>query len=186
VWCGVVRIYAGDVVWCGAHVCRWYDAHLSWSWRCDAQGDMVRVGGLLFGILPAAGGVKEALAAAGATPQRALRWLTTVVAVKYLPPNSCVGYECRARSGEGPVVMLPLGSHDGFLEVSAGFINVIIRGHLCGVLSVDANVVLVAARAGVEVGDSVVILGCDGVDKDVCAMPTLSTRIPPHLPRFYL
>lgn len=150
------------------------------------QADMVRIGGLIFGILPPARGVKEALAAAGAMPARALRWLTTVVSVKQLPFNSCVGYECAGRSGSGPVVMLPLGSHDGFLEPSAGFRHVVIGGQVCPVLAVDANVVVVAAWSGVKVGDTVVILGCDGVHKDVCSMPTLSTRIPPHLPRYYL
>jgi alanine racemase len=147
---------------------------------------MVRIGGLLFGILPAAGGVKQALIASGAVPQRALRWLTIVVTVKKLPPNSCVGYECAGRSVDGPVALLPLGSHDGFLEPSAGFRHVVIRGHLRQVLAVDANVVVVAVSSDVQVGDTVVILGCDAGATDVCTMPTLSTRIPSHLPRFYL
>jgi alanine racemase len=150
------------------------------------QGDMVRIGGLIFGILPAAGGVKEALARAGATPQRALRWLTTVVSVKVLPPNTCVGYECSGKTKHGTVALLPLGSHDGFLEASLGFKHVVIRSTLLPVLAVDANVVIVEASSEVQVGDTVVILGCDAADTDVCTMPTLSTRIPTHLPRFYV
>ena len=67
--------------------------------------------------------VRQALASAGATPQRAIRWLTTVVGVKQLPHGSCVGYECAARTGGGPVALLPLGSHDGFLEPSAGWLS---------------------------------------------------------------
>lgn len=150
------------------------------------QGDMVRIGGLLFGILPAAGGVKQALAAAGAVPSRAFRWLTTVVSIKTLPAGSCVGYECAARSGDWPVGLLPLGSHDGFLEPSAGFRQVAIRGGLHRVLAVDANVVMVQVSPDVRVGDEVVIVGCDASAADVCSMPTLSTRVPTHLPRFYL
>jgi hypothetical protein len=53
-------------------------------------------------------------------------------------------------------------------------------------VQVDANVVIVAVSPDVAVGDTVVILGCDAAAQDVCAMPTLSTRIPSHLPRFYL
>lgn len=147
---------------------------------------MVRIGGLLFGILPAAGGVKQALVAAGAVSQRAIRWLTTVVTVKQLPPNSCVGYECAGKTADGLVALLPLGSHDGFLEPSAGFRQVAIRGQLRHVLAVDANVVVVSVSSDVRVGDTCVILGCDAAASHACAMPTLSTRIPTHLPRFYL
>lgn len=150
------------------------------------QADMVRIGGLLFGILPAAGGVRQALASAGATPQRAIRWLTTVVGVKQLPHGSCVGYECAARTGGGPVALLPLGSHDGFLEPSAGFTHVVVRGYRRLVLAVDANMVIVQVTAGVEVGDEVVILGCDASAPFHCATPILSTRIPAHLARFYI
>ncbi len=144
------------------------------------------MGGLLFGILPAAGGVKQALASAGAVTQRAMRWLTTVVLVKELVAGACVGYECVARTKSGLVALLPLGSHDGFLEAAAGFRHVVIRGQLRQVLAVDSNLVIVDVSSDVKAGDTVVILGCDSHSKDVCAMPTLSTRIPTHLPRFYL
>ncbi|KAJ1480167.1 hypothetical protein T484DRAFT_2816486 [Baffinella frigidus] len=84
---------------------------------------MVRVGGLLFGILPAARDIAGALQRAGSAPSRAIRWLSTVVQVKTIPAGWCVGYECAARApeGGGAVALLPLGSHDGFLEPSAGF-----------------------------------------------------------------
>jgi len=136
---------------------------------------------LLFGILPAARDISGALRRAGAAPQRALRWLTTVVQVrpapvpapegalrpklpplalrpppphrplaaqvKAIPPGWCVGYECRAQApaGGGTVALLPLGSHDGFLEPASGFTHVAVRGVLRPVLAVDANLVVVDA-----------------------------------------
>ena len=46
---------------------------------------MVRIGGLLFGILPAAGGVKQALAAAGITCFACITCITCITFV------SCTG-----------------------------------------------------------------------------------------------
>ena len=63
----------------------------------------------------------------------------------------CVGYECAGRTDGGPVALLPLGSHDGFLEPSAGFRQVVIRGELRRVLAVDANLVIVQVSANVKV-----------------------------------
>ena len=139
------------------------------------QGDMVRIGGLLFGILPAAGGVKQALAAAGAAPQRAIRWLTTVVSIKSLPPHSCVGYECAATTSEGPVAMLPLGSHDGLLEPSAGFRHVVIRGHLRPVLAVGPLRVR-ASRQRLTCMTLQTLLSALGEEADVCVRQTRRGR----------
>ena len=77
-----------------------------------------------------------------------------------------------------------------FADVARG-VCVCVRACLCVHArtlraQVDANVVIVAVSQDVMVGDTVVILGCDEAARDVCAMPTLSTRIPSHLPRFYL
>ena len=60
------------------------------------------------------------------------------------------------------------------------------RGYRRLVLAVDANMVIVQVTAGVEVGDEVVILGCDASAPFHCATPILSTRIPAHLARFYI
>eukprot|EP00960_Hanusia_phi_P038571 753491-Hanusia_phi.AAC.5 len=65
----------------------------------------------------------------------------------------------------------------------------VIHGERCNVIAVDANLVTVDIShvpGMVSPGDEVIILGCDGHQKNVCVLPTLSTRIPTHLPRFYV
>lgn len=156
----------------------------------SSQGDMVRIGGLLFGILPGVSGITQEFVRVRAAPARAMRWLTVVTNVKAIAPGGCVGYECAvpAPAQGGLVAMLPLGSHDGFLDPPSSFRSVLIRGSLCAVLSVDANLALVdvASAPLVMVGDVAVILGCDAVNASLCVFPTLSTRIPTHLPRVYV
>ena len=47
----------------------------------EMQSDMVRIGGLLFGIVPGVQGFDRAMAGAGVKPGRAIRWVTVVTQV---------------------------------------------------------------------------------------------------------
>lgn len=126
-------------------------------------GEAVRPGIALYGILPAG--------LPGATdlqPVLALR--TQVVFLKDVPEGTPVGYDGRWMAHRPTrLAVLPIGYNDGvpWRLGSCGNGQVLVRGRRCplvGAVSMDYCTADVGHVPGVEVGDTVTLIGRDGLE----------------------
>ncbi len=103
----------------------------------------------------------------GATPALALR--SVVTHVKTVQAGATVGYGARWRAtGPTRVATVAIGYADGVLRARAGKGHVLVRGRrapLIGMVSMDAITVDVSEVSGVEVGDTVTLIGPDGDER---------------------
>ncbi len=158
----------------------------------DARFDMIRPGGMLYGLYshpPLAQRVRLA---------PALTWKTRVLQLKTLPKHAPVSYGgtfvTRRRS---VIATLPVGYADGYKRALSNKAAVLIRGRrapVVGRVTMDLTMADVTDIAGVEPGDEVVLLGRQG-DEAVSAEEMASwadtisyeilTSISPRIPRRY-
>ncbi len=158
----------------------------------EARFDMVRPGGMLYGIYshpPLAERVRLA---------PALTWKTSVLQLKTLPKHSPVSYggtfvTCR----ESVIATLPVGYADGYKRSLSNQAAVLIRGRrapVVGRVTMDLTMADVTDIAGVQPGDEVVLLGAQGretISAEEMAgwAETISyeilTSISPKIPRYY-
>lgn len=158
----------------------------------EARFDMVRPGGMLYGIYshpPLAERVPLA---------PALTWKTRVLQLKTLPEHSPVSYGGTFVTRRKSVIAtLPVGYADGYKRSLSNKAAVLIRGRrapVVGRVTMDLTMADVTDIAGVAPGDEVVLLGRQG-DEAVSAEEMASwaetisyeilTSISPHIPRRY-
>ncbi len=158
----------------------------------EARFDMVRPGGMLYGIFshpPLAERVRLA---------PALTWKTRVLQVKTLPKHSPVSYGGTFVTGRASVIAtLPVGYADGYKRALSNRAAVLIRGQrapVVGRVTMDLTMVDVTDIAGVQPGDEVVLLGPQGHETisaeemagwaDTISYEIL-TSISPKIPRYY-
>ncbi len=126
----------------------------------EAHFDMVRPGGMLYGIYshpPLAERVRLA---------PALTWKTRVLQLKTLPKHSPISYggtfvTCR----ESTIATVPVGYADGYKRSLSNKAAVLIRGRrapVVGRVTMDLTMADVTAIEGVQPGDEVVLLGTQG------------------------
>ena len=159
----------------------------------EARFDMVRPGGMLYGIYshpPLAELVRLA---------PVLTWKTRVLQLKTLPKHSPISYggtftTCR----ESVIATLPVGYADGYKRSLSNKAAVLIRGRrapVVGRVTMDLTMADVTDIAGVQPGDEATLLGTQGDDnisaEEMAAWAdTISyeilTSINPHTPRRYV
>ncbi len=158
----------------------------------EARFDMVRPGGMLYGIYshpPLAERVRLA---------PALTWKTRVLQLKTLPKHSPVSYGgtfvTRRRS---VIATLPVGYADGYKRALSNKASVLIRGRrvpVVGRVTMDLTMVDVTGIDGVAPGDEVILLGRQGneavsAEEMASWADTISyeilTSIGRHIPRRY-
>lgn len=126
----------------------------------EAHFDMVRPGGMLYGIYshpPLAELVRLA---------PVLTWKTRVLQLKTLPKHSPISYggtfvTCR----ESVIATVPVGYADGYKRSLSNKASVLIRGRrapVVGRVTMDLTMADVTAIEGVQPGDEVVLLGTQG------------------------
>jgi len=127
--------------------------------RPELHLDMVRVGILLYGVLPGPG--------LTAPVRPVMRVTTRVLFVKDLPTGASVSYGRRhVTRRPSRIATLPVGYADGYPRVLGGRAEVLVGGRRCpvvGVVCMDLCMVDVTDLAEpVESGDEVVLLGEQG------------------------
>jgi alanine racemase len=126
-------------------------------------GNMVRPGGVLYGlwrdILPPAPEPPPLL------PVMSLR--TRVTLVKRVHPGETLGYGCTFEaSRETTIATLPIGYNDGYVRALSNRGRAIVRGQytpVVGRISMDLTLMDVTDVPGVRSGDTVTLIGTDGV-----------------------
>jgi alanine racemase len=159
----------------------------------ESHFDLVRVGIMLSGHYPSAGG-RHSVALEPALTVRA-----RLARVHTVGPGDTVGYG-RTYQAPGPrtIGLVPLGYADGYRRVLSGRAWVGVWGRRCpvvGRISMDQLTVDVSAVPGVREGDPVVLVGRQGaeqitLDELAAAAGTISYELLTHLalrlPRVYL
>lgn len=158
----------------------------------EARFDMVRPGGMLYGIYshpPLAERVRLA---------PALTWKTRVLQLKTLPKHSPISYGGTFVTGRKSVIAtLPVGYAGGYKRSLSNRAEVLIGGQrapVAGRVTMDLTMVDVTDIAGVRPGDEVVLLGTQGGEAisaeemagwaDTISYEIL-TSISPGIPRCY-
>ncbi len=128
----------------------------------EALGNMVRPGGVLYGlwrdILPPS------------TENNRLRPVMSVhsriMLLKGVPQGETIGYGCTFEaSRKSLVATVPIGYDDGYLRGLSNRSHVIVRGTyapVVGRISMDLTILDVTSVEGVELGDTVTLLGRNG------------------------
>lgn len=128
----------------------------------EALGNMVRPGGVLYGvwrdILP------PSTENNGLRPVMSLH--SRIMLLKWVPQGDTIGYGCTFEaSRKSLVATVPIGYDDGYLRGLSNRSHVIVRGTyapVVGRVSMDLTILDVTTVEGVELGDTVTLLGRDG------------------------
>ena len=159
----------------------------------EAHFDMVRPGGMLYGI------VSHPPMAEHARLAPALTWKTRVLQLKTLPKHSAVSYGGTFTTRRQSIIAtLPVGYADGYKRSLSNKAAVLIRGQralVVGRVTMDLTMADVTDIAGVQPGDEVVLLGTQAGETisaeemagwaDTISYEIL-TSISPHIPRYYI
>lgn len=161
--------------------------------------DMVRIGILQYGFWPSTEtfvntvGLKNK----GKDPlQRLITWKSQVMNIKTVPMGEYIGYgNSFLATSEMKVAAVPVGYGHGFSRSLSNMGRVLIRGQrmsVIGMVNMNAMMVDVCDLDNVEIGDEVVLIGCQGeLDITVNAFGSFSdqmnyellTRLPLDIPR---
>lgn len=126
-----------------------------------ARGNMVRPGGVLYGLW------RDVLDpthehAAHFQPVMSLR--SRISLLKWVPAGETIGYGCTFEASRPTLVAtLPIGYHDGYMRGLSNRGRVVARGayaSVIGRISMDLTLIDVTNVADVEVGDVVTLMGC--------------------------
>lgn len=155
----------------------------------EAWLDMIRVGGLIYG-LSNVGEVPWGL-------QPALRWIAPLIQVKTVPAGWNVGYGLRYQASEAQRVgIIASGAGDSYPYALQDRASVLVHGHKCRVvgMSLDQSMIDLASVPEAEVGDEAVLIGAAGeavirpeelAELAGTSFGELLSRIPPRIPRHY-
>jgi len=127
----------------------------------DAWGNMVRPGGVLYGlwrdVLPPTTSNPEFLAVMSLHSRISL--------LKWVPPGETLGYGCTFEASRRSLIAtVPIGYHDGYMRGLSNRAHVIVRGTyapVVGRVSMDLTLIDVTNVPGVEVDDQVTLLGAN-------------------------
>lgn len=127
----------------------------------DAWGNMVRAGGVLYGlwrdVLP--------LSASDAELLPVLSLHSRICLLKWIPPGETIGYGCTFEASRRSLIAtLPVGYHDGYMRGLSNRAHVIVRGMyapVVGRVSMDQTLIDVTNVPGVQIDDHVTLLGPD-------------------------
>lgn len=159
----------------------------------EAHFDMVRPGGMLYGVF------SHPPMANHARLVPALTWKTRVLQLKTLPKHSAVSYGGTFTTRRPSLIAtLPVGYADGYKRALSNKAAVLIRGQrapVVGCVTMDLTMADVTDIAGVQPGDEVVLLGTQAGETisaeelagwaDTISYEIL-TSISPHIPRYYI
>src|SRR5687767_535540 len=128
----------------------------------DAWGNMIRPGGLLYGlwrdVLPAK------VDASSLHPVMSLH--SRISLLKWVPAGETIGYGCTFEASRKTLVAtIPIGYDDGYPRAMSNRAHVVVRGvfaSVVGRISMDLTLVDVTGVPGVESGDPVILIGRDG------------------------
>lgn len=157
--------------------------------------DVVRPGIMLHGFLPSEIDRLDPERARAADLRPVATWKTRVVQTRLVPSGGRVGYAGgKGLERETTVATLMIGWADGYTRTITDSAAVLIRGHLCPVLSISANATMVDLSGVPDVteGDEVVLVGRQGTPeiKATDLFPGGSVyrvfaHIPPHVSRVW-
>jgi alanine racemase len=138
--------------------------------------DIVRAGIVLYGISP--------LPEFQNLLKPAMTWRTRIALVRDIPKGSSVSYgRTFITPREMRVATLSAGYADGFpWQLSNRGAAMLVRGKRCpllGRVTMDLMVIDVTNIDGVQVGDEVVLMGCDGKEEISCAELAEKARTSP-------
>jgi alanine racemase len=125
----------------------------------DAWGNMVRPGGVLYGLW------RDVLPPSTSEPElhAVMSLHSRISLLKWVPPGETIGYGCTFEASRRSLIAtLPVGYHDGYLRGLSNRAHVIVRGMyapVVGRISMDLTLIDVTNVAGVEVDDQVTLLG---------------------------
>jgi len=135
--------------------------------RPPSWHSMVRPGIALYGYALAfrrGGRIDDQPLPVGLEP--ALSWKTRVISLKHVAANQSLGYSAQyTTKAPSTIAVLPVGYADGYDRRLSNRGRVIVRGQyapIVGLISMDLTLVDVTAIPGVEIGDTVNLIGCDG------------------------
>jgi alanine racemase len=118
-------------------------------------GEYARVGLALYGA--------EALDKGTSRLQPVMRWRTSIMRLKELPPGHAVGYGMTFHTKRTSLIAtLPVGYADGYSRLLSNRGEVLVRGRrapVVGRVSMDLTTIDVTDVRGVALGDEVVLLG---------------------------
>ena len=127
----------------------------------DAWGNMIRPGGVLYGlwrdVLPAK------VDAAELKPVMALH--SRISLLKWVPAGETIGYGCTFEASRKTLVAtIPIGYDDGYPRAMSNRAHVVVRGvcaSVIGRISMDLTLVDVTGVPEVALGDEVLLMGID-------------------------
>jgi alanine racemase len=127
----------------------------------ESWGNMVRPGGVLYGLW------RDVLPMSVSDPGLAqvMSLHSRISLLKWVPAGETIGYGCTFEaSRESLIATLPVGYHDGYLRGLSNRAHVIVRNTfvpVVGRVSMDLTLVDVTSVPGVQLNDSVTLLGVD-------------------------
>ncbi len=127
----------------------------------EAWGNMVRPGGVLYGLWR---DVLPPLSAEVAL-RPVMSLYSRICLLKWVPAGETIGYGCTFEASRKSVIAtLPIGYHDGYMRGLSNRAHVIVRGvyaPVVGRISMDLTLIDVTDVPGVEPDDQVTLLGWD-------------------------
>lgn len=127
----------------------------------EAWGNMVRPGGVLYGLWR---DVLPPLSAEVAL-RPVMSLYSRICLLKSVPAGETIGYGCTFEASRKSVIAtLPIGYHDGYMRGLSNRAHVIVRGvyaPVVGRISMDLTLIDVTDVPGVEPDDQVTLLGWD-------------------------
>lgn len=154
---------------------------------CEAQFDMVRVGGILYGLVEGVEGIEPAA-----------EFKAKIGVIKKVEKGMAVGYDgCFIAPKNMTVAVVTAGYADGFRSFAENTGKVLVDGKICpvvGRICMNQAMVDVAEVDNLEVGQEVVLIGAQGSQsiwpwdyaKETKCVPYESiARIPEHVARVY-
>jgi alanine racemase len=128
----------------------------------DSRGNMVRLGGVLYGL--------ETDVLPHDVPKPKLRPVmslySTVAQLKRVPAGETLGYGRTFKTSRDSIIAtIPVGYEDGYCRMLSNRSNVIVKGQLVpvvGRISMDWTIVDVTDIPGIEIGETVTLIGRAG------------------------
>lgn len=133
----------------------------------ESWGNLVRPGGVLYGLW------RDVLPSSIPEPRLSavMSLHSRIILLKWVPPGETIGYGCTFEASRRSLIAtLPVGYHDGYMRGFSNRSHVIVRGvyaPVAGRVSMDLTLIDVTDVPGVELHDTVTLLGWDGRNRDL-------------------